>query len=97
MNNVNSITTPVLDSPSDQPISSNVYDRQPINDYSNPTRLTLAPENILNYEQNRRAANDGEVITVHEADEIRTALVDVPETPGLLLGVYDGLRGRITG
>ena len=33
---------------------------------------------------------------VHGADEIRTVLVDEPETPGLLLRAYDELRGRIT-
>ena len=33
---------------------------------------------------------------VHGADEIRTVLVDEPETRGLLLRAYDDLRGRIT-
>ena len=96
MKNVNPITTPVLDTPSDQPISSNIYDGPTINDYSNPTRLTVAPETIVTYERNRSAANDGEVTAVHGADEIRTVLVDEPETPGLLLRAYDDLRGRIT-
>ena len=83
--NVNSITTPVLNSPDDQPISPNVYDGSTINDYSNPTRLTFAPETIVPYERNPRAANDGEVTAVHGTDEIRTVLVDELETPGLLL------------
>ena len=98
MTNVNPITTPVLNSPGDQPISPNVYDGPTINDYSNPTRLTqtFAPETIVPYERNRRAANDGEVTAVHGADEIRTVLVDEPETPGFLLRAYDDLRGRIT-
>ena len=95
MTNVNPITTPVLNSPDDQPISPNVYDGPTINHYSNPTRLTFAPETIVPYERNRRAANDGEVTAVHGADEIRTVLVDEPETPGLLLRAYDDLRGRI--
>ena len=97
MTNVNPITTPVLDSSNDQPICPNVYDGPPINDdYSNPIRLTFAPETIVPYESNRHAANDGEVTAVHGADEIRTVLVDEPETPGLLLREYDDLRGRIT-
>ena len=33
---------------------------------------------------------------VHGADEIRSVLVDEPETPGLLLHSYDVLRRRIT-
>ena len=33
---------------------------------------------------------------VHGADEIRTVLVEKPETPGLRLRSYDDLRGRIT-
>ena len=33
---------------------------------------------------------------MHGAYEIRTVLVDEPETPGLLLRAYDDLRGRIT-
>ena len=70
MTKVNPITTPVLDSPNDLPINPNVYDGPPTNDYSNPTRLTFAPETILAYEGNLRAANDGEVTAVHGADEI---------------------------
>ena len=70
MANVNPITTPVLDSPNDQPISPNVYDGPPMNVYSNPTRLTFVPETIVPCEENRRAANDGEVTAVHGADEI---------------------------
>ena len=96
MTNVNPITTPVLDSPNDQPISPNVYDGPTIIDYSNPTRLMFAPETIVPYERNRHAANDGEVTAVHGADEIRTILVDEPETPELLLRAYDDLRGLIT-
>ena len=96
MTNVNPITTPVPDSPYDQPISPNVYEGAPINDYSNPTRLTFAPETIAPYERNRGAANDGEGTAVQGADEIRIVLVDEPETPGLLLRAYDDLRGRIT-
>ena len=64
MTNVNPITTLVRDSPNDQPISPNVYDRPPINDYSNPNRLTFAPETIAPYEGNRSAANDGEMAAV---------------------------------
>ena len=85
MTNVNPITTTVPDGPNDQPISPNVYDGPPINDYSNPTRPTFAPKTIVLYERNRRPANDGEVTAVHGADEIRTVLVEEPETPGLLL------------
>ena len=85
MTNINPMTTPVLESPNDQPMSPNVYDGPPINDYSNPTRLTFTPETRVPYERNRRAANDGEVTAVHGADEIRTVLVDELETPGLLL------------
>ena len=96
MTNVNPITTPVLDSPNDQPISPNVYDGSPIKDYPNPTRLTFAPETIVPYERNRRATNDGEVTAVHGGHEIRTVLVDEPETPGLLLRTYEDLRGCIT-
>ena len=95
MTNVNPITTPVLDSPDDQPISPTVYDGPTINDYSNPTRLTFARESIVPYKRNRRTANEGEVTAVHGADEIRTDLVDEPETPGLLLRAYEDLRGRI--
>ena len=58
MTNVNPFMTPVLDSPNDQPINPNVYDRPPIDDYSNPTRLAFAPEAIVPYQGNRRAAND---------------------------------------
>ena len=47
MTNFNPITTPILDSPSDQPLSPNFYDGPPINDYSNQTRLTFAPETIV--------------------------------------------------
>ena len=96
MTNINPMTTPVLDSPNEQPISPNVYDGATINDYSNPMRLTFAPETIVPYERNRRAANDSEVRVVHRADEIRTVLVEEPETPGLLLRAYDDLRGRIS-
>ena len=96
MTTVNPITTPVLNSPDDQPIRPNIYDAPTINDYSKPTRLTFAPETLVPYERNRRAANDGEVTAVHGAGEIRTVLVDEPETPGLLLRAYDDLRGRIT-
>ena len=96
MINVNPISTLVLDSANDQPISPIVYDRPPIDDYSNPTRLRFAPETIVPYEGNRRAVNDGEVTAVHGTDEIRTVLVDEPETPGLLLRAYDDRRGRIT-
>ena len=70
MTNVNPITTPVLDRPSDQPISRSVYDRPPIDHYSNSTRLTFAPETIVPYEGNRRTANDREVTVVRGADEI---------------------------
>ena len=96
MTNVSPITTPILGSPNDQPFNPSFYDGPPINDYSNPTRLTFEPETIVPYERNRRAANDGEVTAVHGADEIRTVLVDEPETPGLLLRAYDDLRGRST-
>ena len=96
MTNVNPITTPVLDSPNDQPISPNVYDGPPIYEYSNPTRLKFPPETIVSYDRNRRAANDGEVTAVHGANEIRTVLVGEPETPGHLLRAYGELRGRIT-
>ena len=96
MTNVNPITAPVLDSPNDQLISPNVYDGPPINDYSNPTRLTFATETMVPYEGNQRAAKDGEVMAVHGADEIRTVLLDEPETPVLLLRAYYDLRGRIT-
>ena len=96
MTNVNPITTPILDSPRDQPISPNVYGGPLINDYSNPTRLTFIPETVVPYERNRRAANDGEVTAVHGADEIGTVLVDKPETLGVLLRAYEDLRGRNT-
>ena len=95
MTNVNPITTPVLNSPDDQPISPNVFDGPTTNDYSDLTRLPFAPETIVPYNGNRRAANDGEVTEVHGADEIKTVLVDEPETPGLPLRAYDNLRGRI--
>ena len=45
-------TTPVHDSPGDHPISPDVYDGQLIHDYSNPIRLTFAPETIVPYEGN---------------------------------------------
>ena len=96
MTNVSPITTPDLESPNDQPIRPNVYDGPPTNDYPNSTRLTFAPETTVPYEGNERAANDGEVTTVHAVDEIRTVLVDEPDTPGLLLRAYEDLRGRIT-
>ena len=96
MTHVNPITTPVVDSPEDQPISPNVYHGPPIKDNSNPTSFTFAPENIVAYEGNRRAANDGKVTAVRGADEIRTVLVDELETPGLLLRAYEDLRCRIT-
>ena len=95
MTNVNPITTPVLNSPDGQPISPNFYDGPTINDHSNPTSFTFAPETIVPYERNRRAANDGEVKAVHGEDEIRTVLMDEPETPGLLRRAYDDLRGCI--
>ena len=38
------------------------------------------PEIIVPYEGIRGAANDGEVTAVHGADEVRTVLVDEPET-----------------
>ena len=87
---------PVLNSPYDQPMSPNVYDGPPINDYSNSTILKFAPKTIVPYQGNRRAANDGEVTVVHRADEIRSVPVEEPETTGLLLRAYDDLRGRIT-
>ena len=96
MTNLNPIMTPVLDSPNYQSISPNVYNRRPIEDYSNPTRLSFAPNTIVPYDGNRRAANDDEVTAVHGADEIRTVLADEPKTPGLLLRAYEDLRGRIT-
>ena len=96
MTNVNPITTPVPSSPEDQPISPNVYDGPLINDYSNPTRLAFAPEKIVPFEGNRRAANDGEVTAVHGANEVRSVLVGDPKIPGILLRAYDDLRGRIT-
>ena len=66
MTNVNPIATPVLNSPDDQPIGPNVYDGPTSKDYANPTRLTFAPETIIPYERNRRAANDdGEVTAIH--------------------------------
>ena len=95
MTNVNPITTRVLDSPNDGAINPNVYDVPSIKDYLNPTRLAFAPETLVPYEGIRRAANDGEITAVHGADEIRTVLVDEPETPGLLCRAYDDLRGRI--
>ena len=94
--NVNPITTPVLDSRSGQPISPNVYYGPPISDCSNPNRLTFEPETVVPYDRNRRESNDGEVTAVHGANEIRTVLVDKPESPRIMLRSYDDLRGRIT-
>lgn len=72
-----------------------MYDEPPIEDSSNPTRLTFALETIVPYEKNRRATNGSEVTPVNGADEIRTVLVDEPKPRGLLLCAYHDLRGSI--
>ena len=55
---------------------------------------TFAPENrTVNGERN--ATNDGESTAVHDANELRSVILNDPGTPGILHRAYDNLRGRI--
>ena len=57
-------------------------------------RLTFAPETTTVHGE-RNAANGGENTAVHDADELRSVVLNDPGTPGILLRAYDDLRWRI--
>ena len=88
----NRSTTPVLD---DTNTNTTVNDTIPIHVPTSPMRLTFAPETMtLHGERNVR--NDGESTAVHDADELRSVILNDPGTPGILLRAYEDLRGRIS-
>ena len=89
------ITTPVLDPTSDTNANRNISDTLPILVRTSPMRLSFSSETMtLHWERN--AANDGESTAVHDADELRSVILNNPETPGILLCAHDDLRGRIS-
>ena len=44
----------------------------------------------------RNVTNDGESTAVHDAEELRSVILNDPGTPGILLRAYDHLRGHIS-
>ena len=92
MSHTNPITTPVLD---DTNTSTNVNDTLAIHVPTSPMRLTFAPETMTLHGE-RNVTNDGESKAVHDADELRSVILNDPGTQGILLRAYDDLRGRIS-
>ena len=96
MAHTNPIKTPVLDSTSDATTNPNVNDTRPICVPTRSMRQTIAPETMIPLHGERNAANDGASTAVHDADELRSVILNDPGTPGILFRAYDDLRGRIS-
>ena len=92
MAHTNPITTPVLD---DTNTNTTVNDTLPIHVPTSPMRLTFASETVTLHEE-RNVTNDGESTAVHDADEMRSVILNDPGTLGILLRAYDDLRARIS-
>ena len=92
MAHTNAITTPVLD---DTNTNTTVKDTPPIHVPTSPMRLTFAHEPVTLHAE-RNVTNDGESTAVHDAEELRSVILNDPGMPGILLRVYDDLRGRIS-
>ena len=58
-------------------------------------RLMFAPETMTLHGE-RNVTNEGESTAVHDADELRSVILNDPGTLGILLRAYDDLRGRIS-
>ena len=89
----NPITTPVLD---DTNTNTNVNDTLPIQVPTNQMLLTFAPETMTLHGE-RNVTNDGESTVAHDADKLRSVILNDPGTltSGILLRAYEDLRGRI--
>ena len=92
MAQTNPITTPMSD---DTNTNTNVNDTLPIHVPTSSMRLAIAPDTMTINEE-RNATNDGERTAVHDADELRSIILNDPGTPVILLRAYDDLRGRIS-
>ena len=90
MAHMSPITTPVLDE-----TNTNVDNTLPIHVPTSPMRLTFAPETMTLHRE-RNVTNDGESTAAHDADELRSVILNDPGTSGILLRAYDDLRGRIS-
>ena len=92
MAQTNPITTPVLDGTN---TNTTFNDTLPIHVPTSPTRLTFASETMTLHGE-RNVTNDSESTAVHDADELRSVILNDPGTPGILLRAYDDLCGRIS-
>ena len=93
----NLITTPVLDDTNTN-TNTNINETLLVQVPTSPTRLAIAPETMTLHGE-RNVTNDSESTAVHDADELRSVIMNdpgTPETPGILLRAYDDLRGRIS-
>ena len=92
MAHTNPITTPVLDGTNK---NMNANDTLQIHVPTSPMRPTFAPETMKLHGE-RNVTNEGESTAVHDADDLRSVILNDPGTPGILLRAYDDLRGRIS-
>ena len=90
----NLITTPVLDDTNTN-TNTNINETLLVQVPTSPTRLAIAPETMTLHGE-RNVTNDSESTAVHDADELRSVIMNDPGTPRILLRAYDDLRGRIS-
>ena len=77
MAHTNPITTPVLD---DTNTNTKFNDTLPIHGPTSPMRLTFSPETMTLHGER----NDWESTAVHDADELRSVILNDLGTPGIL-------------
>ena len=95
MAHTNPITTNVFDPTSDTNTNPRVSDTLLIQVPTSPMRPRFASETVTLHGE-RKTANDGESRADHDADELRSVILNYPGTPGILLRAYDDHRGRIS-